>query len=378
MHCAYFDFLLLNLKNTIDTAEKTKQFLHKLTKNMKYVKLEALLLLIAMEYSCPDEIIFGHSLREKYFFLMDSFTNLNQGSYGVVPKPVHDAQTIYFLQQESHPDHWFRVDYYKLMVDARRSISLMIHSDIEDTVLVENASAAVNSILRSLRLEAGDKILILSTAYGMVVETLTWLVNTVGIEIVVCDVLFPLKDDNEILESVRSALRLQHGIKLAIFSHISSMPSLIEPVKQLTEICHEFGVSVIIDGAHAPGILNIDVTDINPEFYLGNCHKWMFAPKGTAFLWVKKQYQDTIRPQPTVISSSGQHDFIGRYAYTGTRDYTAFAAIPAAMQFQLSLGGSTQISNYLHKLVVEASLLLASAWNTSLLVSRMESFITSM
>ena len=141
-------------------------------------------------------------------------------------------------------------------------------------------------------------------------------------------------------------------------------------MKELTKLCREHGAIVLIDGAHAPGVLDIDVEDIGADYYTGNCHKWLFAPKGSAFLWVNKRIQSELHPQPVVISSSGKYDYTGRFAYTGTRDYTPFATIPHAMDFiDRYLGGMTKMRDYCHNLLKEGCDHLIEAWKTSYLVS---------
>ena len=239
-----------------------------------------------------DGTCFGHDLKVKYFYLNDSFCNLNHGSFGTVPKPVFDTQYQHFLEQERFPDTWFRQTYYEYIDNTREKIAQLINADQEDVVLVENASSAVNSILRSLGLVAGDKVLRLSTAYGMVINTLDWLVQTLGIiEVIVVEVDFPVVDYSQIIRAVEAALEENQEVKLCIFSHISSVPAMIEPVKQLTALAHQRRALVIVDGAHAPGVVDIDIQDMQSDFYLGNCHKWLFSPKGTAFLYVAKEQQ---------------------------------------------------------------------------------------
>jgi selenocysteine lyase/cysteine desulfurase len=327
---------------------------------------------VAMSLECQfkdiEGICYGHDLKSKYFLLNDTFYNLNHGSFGTVPKPVFDAQCKFFLEQESFPDTWFRQSYYDYINSTRAALAQLIHADTDDVVLVENASSAVNSILRSLGFKQGDKILRLSTAYGMVINTLDWMVETLGIEVIVVDVVFPVKDHHQIISAVSAALTEHPDVKLCIFSHISSMPALIEPVQELTVLAKQKNALVMIDGAHAPGVIDIDVNDIGADFYLGNCHKWLYSPKGTAFLFVAKTQQTELSPEPTVISSSGDLSFVGRYKYTGTRDYTAFASIPAGLAFVDRLGGAQQVQNYCHHLAVEGGKILAHAWNTSLLV----------
>ena len=238
-----------------------------------------------------DGTCYGHDLKTKYFYLNESFCNLNHGSFGTVPKPVFNTQCQYFLEQESFPDTWFRQTYYEYIITARESIAQLINADQEDVVLVENASSAVNSILRSLGLVTGDKVLRLSTAYGMVINTLDWLMQTIGIEVIIVEVEFPVIDNSQIIRAVSAALEENQDVKLCIFSHISSVPAMIEPVKVLTALAHQRRALVMIDGAHAPGVVDIDIQEIQADFYLGNCHKWLFSPKGTAFLYVAKAQQ---------------------------------------------------------------------------------------
>lgn len=145
------------------------------------------------------------------------------------------------------------------METSRKAVAKLINSYPNDVVLVESSSTAVNSVLRSIKFSRGDGVLVLSTAYSMVCETLRWLETTTGITQVVVPVLFPLEGPERILKNVEQALKANPQIKLAVFSHISSMPSIIEPVTELSKMCHAHGVTVFIDGAHAPGTLKIDI-----------------------------------------------------------------------------------------------------------------------
>lgn len=184
------------------------------------------------------------------------------------------------------------------------------------------------------------------------------------------EITFPVKRPEELTKLLEAALMSQPkgSVKMCVFSHISSMPTMIEPVESLTALSRQHGALSLVDGAHAPGVLEIDVQKIDCDFYLGNCHKWLFAPKGSAFMWVRRSLQTMTFPEPTVISSSGERDFVGRFAYTGTRDYSALCAIPAGLAFWRFLGGYKKIYPYCHNLVVQGAKLLAEKWNTILLV----------
>ena len=306
----------------------------------------------------------------KPLFYLSDYTNLNHGSFGAVPKEIVAKQFEYTLEQEKHPDIWFRQGYYEHINRSRNTLADLLNADIDDIVLVENASAAINCVLRSNTLKKGDKVLVLQTSYNMVLETLLWLSNTIDIEIIKVDLIFPISDFNHIIEQVEKTILLhdKNSIKLAIFSHVSSMPTMIEPVKELTVLCHKHNILSYVDGAHAPGIVDINVEDINCDYYTGNLHKWCFAPKGVAFMWVSKRCQQGNNPQPTVISSTGNHDYVGRFAYTGTKDYTGFCTIPGCFEFINNHGGYKEISKYIHNIVTTAGKKLAESWNTGLLV----------
>ena len=151
---------------------------------------------------------------------------------------------------------------------------------------------------------------------------------------------------------------------LASFSHISSLPSAILPVKRLAALCHEHGVLVLIDGAHAPGQMAVDVKDVGADFYVGDGHKWMFTPKGVAFLWASEAVQDLLYG-PVV---DGQGTFADWFSWQGLDDYSKYLAVPTALQFRQWLGGERAIHSYIHGLAVKGGAYLASRWNTSVML----------
>ena len=311
------------------------------------------------------------------FLLEEGFVNMNHGSFGTVPRLIVEKQFSLMLEAESKPDYWFRTRYYEYVDISRTAVAKLINASPDDVILLENASSAINGIFRSSPLKRGDKVLRLSTAYNMCIQVLNWLESTLGIEQVVVDVRFPYKTDHSELLSDVSKAFAQHGssIKMALLSHISSMPTIIEPVKELTKICKQGGSEciVIVDGAHAPGAINIDVEDIGCDYYTGNLHKWTFCPKGCAFLHTARGsggQQEVHGVQPLVISSSGKQGYLDRFAYTGTRDYTAFACIPAAFAFvENSLGGFAKMSARNHELLVKGCEAVARVWGTSTLLA---------
>jgi len=320
--------------------------------------------------------------QQQLFALQPGFTNLNHGSFGTVPLEILALQASFSRIAEGKPDAWFRTDYFEHVDGARKSVATLVNADVGDVVLLENASSAINGILRSaVNWQRGDKVLLLSTAYRMCVEVLDWLVNTAGIELVVVEVKFPYSQ-TELLQSVEGALASLHDAqpRVALFSHISSMPTLIEPVEELACLVkqHNQDCVVIIDGAHVPGAHHLDLGSHSShlfDFYTGNLHKWCFTPKGCAFLWTRPGSRGFQRAgkeggvQPLVISSRAEYSYTERFAYTGTRDYTAWACIPASIEWVKRNFECFEImSARNHALIVAASRRVAALWGTSLLV----------
>jgi selenocysteine lyase/cysteine desulfurase len=313
---------------------------------------------------------FGQEIRARYFLQHPELKNLNHGSFGAVPKMVAARQYELMKEAESFPDKWFREDIYEKTAESRKYVSDLIGARVEDVVLVENASTAVNGIIRNMNLKKGDKVLRMDTAYNMVIETFNYLQETIGIEQVIVPITFPIASKGDILASLTQTIKKHNNIKVAVLSHISSMPAITEPVEDIVALLREKykdGCKILIDGAHAPGILDIDIQKLNCDYYTGNLHKWCFTPKACAFLWVRKEFQKYSDLQPTVISSTGHTDYVLRFAYTGTKDYTAFCSIPAAFTFIESLGGHKQIYKYNHDLVMKAAEICVKEWNTSMI-----------
>ena len=320
-----------------------------------------------------DSSPYGHKTKSK-FYQNASFTNFNHGSFGAVSREVKAAQDVFFAEAEEYPDKWFRSSIYENIKKARGCVAELINSTVEDVVLVENASAAINSVLRSIPFERGDKVLVLSTAYSMVTEVIGWLKDTRGIEIIVVNVNFPLDSNKQVLQAVSDTMEQHDNIKICVFSHITSLPSVILPINELVAMCKASdrnpNARILIDGAHAPGLITINMEQIGADYYTGNLHKWCFTPKGCAFLWTAQHRQKWEELAPSVIGSTCMHSYEDRFAYTGTRDYTAWATIPAAFAFCHSIGGHRAIAERNHDLIIRGAVHCAKTWDTELLAPK--------
>ena len=179
-----------------------------------------------------DESPYGHNTKSKFYQNKD-FTNFNHGSFGAVAREVKAAQDKYFEEAEEYPDQWFRVRMFEHVKKARQRVGDLINSRVEDVVLVENASTAVNSVLRSLPLSKGDKVMVLSTVYSMVTEVFGWIRDNKGIEIITVNVNLPVENKQQVLQAVSDAMEAHDNIKVCVFSHITSLPSIILPAEEL-------------------------------------------------------------------------------------------------------------------------------------------------
>ena len=309
---------------------------------------------------------FGHKLRS-LFALADNYTNLNHGSYGSPPKRVLEAAREWELRMESNPDRWFRYDVYGLVDRVRERLAAYLGADPEDIAFVPNASHGVNAVLRSLKVPAKKKILYLSSAYKMVKNTLDFLETFREDQLLEVPVTWPATQD-EIVASVSAALEANPGaVHAASFSHIVSVPGAVLPVKALTKLCQRHGALVLIDGAHALGQVPVNLTDIGADFWVGNGHKWLYSPKGSAVLWVRRDRQALVEPTTISWEGQGKTHFQVAFSYTGTSSYSPYLAMADALDFRQSLGGESAIFNYMHELAVRGGAKLAEIFGTEVL-----------
>jgi selenocysteine lyase/cysteine desulfurase len=311
---------------------------------------------------------FGRQLLEK-FYLDPEYINVNHGSYGSPPREVVEQTRKYQEQMDFNTEKWIRYTIYEKLNETRKIIGEYINADHEDIVIVENASDGVNSVLKSLLNKKGEKILIFDLAYGMVKSAIDYLIDTYGIEKVEVklteDVLNA--DDDVLLNIIESTIIKNWPIKIASIDHISSVPALIFPVKKIIELLKKHDIIVLIDGAHSVGQIKLNITDINPDFYISNFHKWGYAPKSASFLFVSKKFQKIIHPN--IISHFYNKGFSSEFSFTGTRDYSAYFSIKDALIFRKNLNDD-DIFYYIKELAWEAGNVISELWNTDLLIRK--------
>lgn len=317
----------------------------------------------------------------------------DHGSFGTVPRDV--MAELARLQElcEADPDIWIQSQqpgegYRWYLKEARAQIAAYVGADAANLVFVENASGGCNAFMRSLDFGAGaeqPKVLYLSSAYGMVKSVFELLEEDRGVELVEVEVSEVIHDPPLLLATIEAAILANGGpaaFSLAVISHIASIPGVILPVEEFIDLLP--GVPVMIDGAHAPGTLPLDLEALRARHlaayegadlsqrggcggcasYIGNMHKWLFAPKGSAFLWVSPEWQAVIVPP---VLSGCRGDFICTFEYTGTRDYTPFATVPAGLAFRASVASEAEVMEYGHALALWSGEYLSALWGTDVL-----------
>jgi isopenicillin-N epimerase len=277
-------------------------------------------------------------LRIKQSFLLDpNIIFLNHGSYGATPKPVFEDYQNWQRRLERQPVLFLGRELPALMREARMALGAYLHADADDLVYIPNATHGVNIIARSLELEPGDEILSTDHEYGAC--DYAWEFNCArsGATYIHQPIPLPVGNDAEIVEQFWQGVTPQ--TKAIYLSQITSSTALRLPVETICRRAREAGILTVIDAAHSPGQIPVDLEALGADIVFGNCHKWMLAPKGSAFLYVRREIQDLIRPlvvswgtHPTPEIQTGSR-FIDILQWTGTKDPTAALAIPTAIQF---------------------------------------------
>ena len=281
------------------------------------------------------------------FLLRPDVTFLNHGSYGACPRPVFEEYQRWQMQLESQPvafldparglSGWLR--------DARQAMAGELHTHADNIVGLTNATVGLNIVVQSLDLKPGDAILTTDHEYAALDKTWAYVARRTGAKIVVVTVPLPLTTEAEFTDCLLSAITPQ--TRVIFLSHITSATALRFPIENIVAEARARGIFTVIDGAHTPGHIPLNLDALGADFYAGNCHKWLMAPKGSAFLYVRPELQSLINP--LVISHGWTEDatepgpfgntaFIDRLEMQGTRDPAAWLTVPAAIAFRAQHG----------------------------------------
>jgi len=274
----------------------------------------------------------------KELFLLDpKVIFLNHGSFGATPKPVFAAYQDWQRRLERHPVLFLGREIDGLLRQSRQVLGEYLNADADDLVYIPNATHGVNIVARSLALQPGDEILTTDHEYGACDYTWEFVCKRTGAAYIHQPIPLPVHSEEEIVEQFwRGVTR---STKVIYLSHITSPTALRLPVERICQRARQAGILTLVDGAHAPGQIPLDMEAVGADFYTGNCHKWLLSPKGAAFLYARREVQPLVEP---LVVSWGYHattettcgsQFIDYLHWTGTKDPAAALSVPSAIQF---------------------------------------------
>jgi isopenicillin-N epimerase len=310
---------------------------------------------------------FGRAMLAEWM-LDPEITYLNHGTVGAVPRQVLAAQQAIRDEVERQPSRFLLREYSSrvghgngrsLMRQAADRVAAFVGAHGDDLGFTDNATTAINGVMRSLRLEPGDEIVITDSAYGAVARVAAFTARERGAVVRTVALPWPAFDPAVLVE--RLAAALTDRTRIAIIDHISSETALIQPVVTIAERCRSLGIPVLVDGAHAPGALPLDLPALGVDWYAANLHKWAHAPRSCGFLWAAPDRQRQLHP--AVISWGLDQGMAAEFDWVGTRDPSPFLAAPAGIAFLEKLGFDAQRS-YNHELAWWAALRLTDRWGT--------------
>ena len=310
----------------------------------------------------PDAA-FGHALRS-HWSLDPAVTFLNHGSYGATPRRVQAVQSHWRAAMEAEPVRFMQDELPAALSTAGAALANLVGAKPDNLVFVDNATAGANAVLRSIDWRAGDRVVIANHGYPALKNTLAYLAARHQIEVVFAEVPWPLDGPQALVAAYLDAIKNDQGgrVRLAVVDHIFSPLAVETPLDDIAVQCRAQGTLLLVDGAHAPVLLPLNLEalfGLGVDWYVGNCHKWLCAPKGVGFLAAAPHAQAGLHP--TVISNYYGEGFQREFAWCGTGDFSAKLSVVAAIEFIEALGVA-RYREYLRSLAAAAEQLICDAW----------------
>jgi len=301
----------------------------------------------------------------KTLFQLDpDITFLNHGSYGACPSPVFEDYQKWQVMIEQHPVKFMQDDIYQYLDESRSSLGSYINCDKNDLIYVPNPTHAVANIINNVNLDIGDEVLSTDLEYGSCDRMWFYEAEQKGFVYNRSKVSLPIIDKESFCNDFWK--NATEKTKYIFISQITSSTGMILPIPEIVLEAKSRGIKTIIDGAHVPAHIDLDINDLDPDYYVGACHKWLCCPKGVSFLYVKKDQQENIQPQimswgwgeeyeefkdSTQLKSSSR--FINIFQWQGTRDMSAFLTVPKAIEFQEKYDWDS-VRNRCKKMIIDA------------------------
>jgi isopenicillin-N epimerase len=302
-------------------------------------------------------------------------TYLNHGTVGVTPWPVLRRRAALLEEIERHPARFMLRELMRLDAStsanalpgtlhlraAAARVAAFVGASADDLVFVDNATAGVNAVLRSIDLEPNSEILVHDHAYGGVARATARIASERGWTVRPLVLPGPDADDAAYVAAVERAVGPR--TRLALLDHVSSETALVMPLAAMAAACRARGVAMLVDGAHGPGAVELDLGALDVDWYVANLHKWAFVPRSCGILWAAPSRRARLQPAVLSWASSGD-DWIGAFEWPGTRDPTPWLSAPAALDFiDDALGGARALREHNHGLAWRSARFLAERWN---------------
>ncbi len=263
-----------------------------------------------------------------------SIVFLNHGSFGGTPRIVMEAQRTWRDRMERELVKWFVEEHWQAIDQARRALGMFLNCPWDSIAPIPNATQAVATVFANTKLSPGDEVLVTSHEYPACQNNARWWAGKQGATVVVADIPFPIRVAQDAIDAIMA--RVSPRTKLVMLSHITSSSGLVLPVETIVPELERRGIRTLIDGAHAPGMVRVNLGTLGASYYTANCHKWLCSPKGSAFLYVRPDLQPGFRPLALSNDAEkpkhGRAQFLTEFEYVGTNDMTAFYSIPDAIR----------------------------------------------
>ena len=279
---------------------------------------------------------------------------LNHGSFGATPRIIIDEQRKWQDLMEEDPVTFFEEIIPDALLKSRKALAKLVNCNFDDLALIENATTGVNIVLRSLKFNPGDEIIVPNHAYQACRNAIDFVARRYSVKVIICNVPFPIQSSKQIIEIILSSVTKK--TRLVMIDTVTSPTGLRMPFETLVPLIESRGINVLLDAAHGIGIVPLDLDTLGASFTTSNCHKWLCSPKGVSFLHVRKDLQKTINPlvishgmtSPLDEKSRFRHEF----DWTGTRDLSGFCVLPFLIEYLNKIGGSIEEIMYLNNKLV--------------------------
>lgn len=311
------------------------------------------------------KVEFGKEFGRKHFSTKSpDVIDVNNGSFGNIPDVILQLYCDHTIEQNRFIEKYLRYDQRKEYIAALKAIANVVNCDYKSLALVGNATIAVNTVLRSFPFEKGDKIVYASTTYGGCSKTIEFLQDKGLIEAIAVEIKLPASED-DIVDLFAAAIK-EHLPRMCFFDTVSSKPALRFPFERLTQLCRQENVLSLIDGAHGIGLIDISLDTLKPDFLVSNVHKWLYVPRGCAFLYVDPKHFSKVHTIPISHSYLAddevlpdhleEYRLMDRFQFVGTENKSSIYSIPKAIKFREEVcGGEQNIKDYCNQLSENAA-----------------------